>query len=69
MLDRGEQLSKYSFPKLDAAFFASLMRGAMAGLILAAIVWLVSGLVRRFMEARDPFADGALARNPTSERR
>ena len=69
MLDRGEQLSKYSFPKLDAAFFASLMRGAMAALILAAIVWLVSGLVRRFIEARDPFADGALARNPSSERR
>jgi hypothetical protein len=69
MLDRGEQLSKYSFPKLDAAFFASLMRGMMAALILAAIVWLVSGLVRRFIEARDPFADGALARNPSSERR
>jgi hypothetical protein len=69
MLDRGEQLSKYSFPKLDAAFFASLMRGMMAALILAAIVWLVSGLVRRFIEARDLFADGALVKNPSSERR
>jgi hypothetical protein len=68
MLDRGEQLSKYSFPKLDAAFFASLMRGMMAALILAAIVWLVSGLVRRFIEARDEFGAKALARSPSSDR-
>jgi hypothetical protein len=69
MLDRGEQLSKYSFPKLDAAFFASLMRGMMAALILAAILWLVSGLVRRFIEASDAFAEKALARSPPSDRR
>jgi len=30
---------------LDAAFFASLMREAMAALILAALVWLASGFV------------------------
>jgi hypothetical protein len=68
MLDRGEQLSKYSFPKLDAAFFASLMRGMMAALILAGTVWLVSGLVRRFIEARDTFGENALARSPSRDR-
>jgi ABC-type Fe3+ transport system permease subunit len=68
MLDRGEQLSKFSFPKLDAAFFASLMRGMMAALILWAIVWLLSGLVQRFLEARDEFAEKALARSPSSDR-
>jgi len=68
MLDRGEQLSKYSFPKLDAAFFASLMRGMMAALILAGTVWLVSGLVRRFIEARDTFGENAMARSPSRDR-
>jgi hypothetical protein len=69
MLERGEQLSKFPFPKLDAAFFASLMRGLMAALILTALVWLASGLVRRFIEAKDMFAEKALAKNPSAERR
>src|SRR5712675_1022203 len=57
MLDRGAVLAKFPFPTLDAAFFASLMRGAMAVLILAALVWLASGFVRRFMQGKDGFAD------------
>src|ERR1700719_72769 len=47
MLDRGEQLSKYSFPQLDAAFFASLMRGLILVLILSAVVWLPTLAGRR----------------------
>lgn len=69
MLDRGEELAKYPLPKLDAAFLASLMRGMMAALILAGFVWLISGLVRRLLEARDAFADKALVKSPSPERR
>jgi hypothetical protein len=47
MLDRGAVLAKYPPPTLDAAFVASLMRGAMAALILVALLWAVSGAVRR----------------------
>jgi hypothetical protein len=69
MLDRGAVLAKFPFPTLDAAFFASLMRGAMAVLILAALVWLASGFVRRFMDGKEGFADKALAKAPARERR
>ena len=54
MIERGEQLAKFPFPTLDAAFFASLMRGLMAALILTALVWVASGFVRRFMQGKDP---------------
>jgi hypothetical protein len=47
MLDRGAVLAKYPPPTLDAAFVASLMRGGMAALILVALLWGVSGAVRR----------------------
>jgi len=69
MLDRGAVLAKFPFPTLDAAFLASLMRGAMAVLILAALVWLASGFVRRFMQGKQGFADKALAKAPARERR
>jgi hypothetical protein len=69
MLDRGAVLAKFPFPTLDAAFLASLMRGAMAVLILAALLWLASGFVRRFMQGKDGFADKALAKAPARERR
>jgi hypothetical protein len=62
MLDRGEQLAKFPFPRLDAAFFAGLMRALMAALILTAILWLLSGFVRRFMQAKDVFTENALAK-------
>ena len=38
MLDRGAELLKFPFPTIDAAFLASLMRGLMAALVLAAAV-------------------------------
>jgi hypothetical protein len=53
MIDRGEELAKFPRPALDAAFFVGLMRFAMAGLILVALVWLASGFVRRFLQGKD----------------
>ena len=51
MLERGEQLAKFPLPTLDAAFVASAMRGLMAALLLVAGVWLVNGLVARWMRS------------------
>jgi hypothetical protein len=47
MLDRGAVLAKFPPPALDAAFIASLMRGGMTVLIMVALLWGVSGAVRR----------------------
>jgi hypothetical protein len=47
MLERGEVLVRFPPPTLDAAFFASLMRGMMAALILAAGVWIANGWLTR----------------------
>ena len=48
MLERWDQLAKFPFPKLDAAFLAGVMRGLMVVLILIGAVWLVNGLLRRW---------------------
>lgn len=48
MIERADQLAKFPFPTLDAAFLASAMRGLMAMLILAALVWLMDGMVKRW---------------------
>jgi HupE / UreJ protein len=69
MIERGEELAKFPFPTLNAAFFASVMRGLMAVLILIALVWLASGFVRRFMQGKDGVADKTLAKAPAAERR
>src|SRR5262249_34207967 len=53
MLDRGAELAKFPPPTLDAAFFASLMRGLMAVLILAAGVWLLNGWIGRLLSKPD----------------
>src|SRR5689334_19470289 len=47
MLERGEVLARFPPPTLDAAFFASLMRGMMAALVLAAGVWIANGWLTR----------------------
>ena len=47
MLDRGAELLKFPFPTIDAAFLASLMRGLMAALALAAAVTVANLLLRR----------------------
>jgi hypothetical protein len=44
MVERLDQLRQFSFPALDAAFFLSALRWAMALVALAALVWLVSVL-------------------------
>jgi hypothetical protein len=47
MLDRGAVLGAYPPPALDAAFVASLMRGGIAVMVLVALLWGISGMVRR----------------------
>ncbi|HEX2726181.1 MAG TPA: HupE/UreJ family protein [Beijerinckiaceae bacterium] len=51
MTERGEQLLKFPLPTLDAAFIAGAMRALMAGLILALLVLLASGWLKRRMPA------------------
>jgi hypothetical protein len=53
MLERGEQLAKFPLPTLDAAFLASAMRGLMAVLILAAVVWIANGWLARHVLKSD----------------
>ena len=47
MTERGEQLSRFPWPTIDAVALSALLWWAMAGVALAAILWLVSGLVQR----------------------
>lgn len=68
MIERGEQLLKFPRPVPDAAFLASAMRGLMAALILAAGVWLMNGLVKRWMRA-DVLADAHAPSEPDSRSR
>jgi hypothetical protein len=49
MLERAEQLARFPLPRLDAAFAASVMRGLILALLLAAGLWLVSGWLKRWM--------------------
>ncbi len=52
MLERGDRLRQFPFrwPALDAALLASVMRWLMVIVILAGLVWLVSGLLRERAE-------------------
>jgi hypothetical protein len=49
MLDRFADLRKFPWPALDAASLASLMRWAMAAIVLAVLVWLVDRRLRRWL--------------------
>jgi len=51
MIERGGELVKFPLPRLDAAFIASAMRGMMVVLVLVAGVWLVNGLLQRWLGA------------------
>jgi uncharacterized membrane protein YwaF len=51
MIERGGELAKFPLPRIDAAFIASAMRGMMVVLILVAGVWLVNGLLQRWLGA------------------
>lgn len=50
MLERGGQLSQFQFqtPIFDAIFFAAVMRWAMMLIIIAAVMWAMYELFRRF---------------------
>ena len=49
MLERFDALSKFPFPAIDAAFLASVMRGMIALIVLGVLVWLLNGVVKRWM--------------------
>ncbi|HTD90501.1 MAG TPA: HupE/UreJ family protein, partial [Burkholderiales bacterium] len=49
MLERLDSLWKFPFPKLDAAFLASAMRGLIALMVLGVLVWFANSAVRRWM--------------------
>jgi hypothetical protein len=68
-LERWEQLAKFPFPKLDAGFLASVMRGLMAVLILVGIVWLANGLLNRWTRGKDLSLAKDVADKPPTERR
>jgi hypothetical protein len=53
MLERGAQLGKFPFPRLDAALLASAMRGLMAVMVLAVAVLMVNAVLRRWLQAHD----------------
>jgi len=52
MVERGERLSQFPLPALDAALLESAMRWLMAVLILAGLVWLVNEALRHRMQRR-----------------
>jgi uncharacterized membrane protein YwaF len=49
MSDRFADLRKFPLPTMDAAATASLMRWAMAAIVLAGIVWLVDARIRSWL--------------------
>ena len=53
MIERGERLSRFPWPALDAALLASVMRWLMALLILGGLVWLVYGVQQHRIRRRN----------------
>ncbi len=51
LVERTGQLTQFPFPTLDTMFLASAMRGLMALLLLAGVVLLANGLVKRWLTA------------------
>jgi HupE/UreJ protein len=47
MVDRGDRLRQYAWPAFDLTTVIFLMRGAMAILIAAGLLWMASGLLER----------------------
>jgi hypothetical protein len=49
MIDRGARLGQYriEWPELTPVFWLTVVRWAIAGVALAALVWIVAGLLRR----------------------
>ena len=68
MIERGEQLAKFPFPKIDAEFLASAMRGLMAMLILALAVLLANSWLKRWIQAQKMSSANDLAADALSKR-
>ena len=54
LTERGEQLLQYRFPVMDAAALAVILRWLMALVAIAGLLWLASGLVKRWEGASRP---------------
>ena len=52
MLERGDDLAKFPFPKIDAALLASAMRGMIALLALGAGAAVLNALLKRLVDTR-----------------
>jgi hypothetical protein len=52
LIERWQALAKFPDPKLGAALLASAMRGLMALIIVAGAVWLLQGLIERWMRGK-----------------
>jgi uncharacterized membrane-anchored protein YitT (DUF2179 family) len=52
MVERGERLSQFPMPALDAALLESAMRWLMAVLMLGGLVWLVNEALQHRMQRR-----------------
>jgi hypothetical protein len=48
--ERGETLLQFPFPLIDLDFIIGFMRGLIAALVLAALLWLVNGTMRRWLQ-------------------
>jgi len=68
MIERGEQFAKFPFPKIDAAFLASAMRGLMAIMILALAVLLANSWLKRWIQAQKMSSANDLAADALSKR-
>jgi hypothetical protein len=68
VIERGEQLAKFPFPKIDAEFLASAMRGLMAMLILALAVLLANSWLKRWIQAQKMSSANDLAADALSKR-
>jgi hypothetical protein len=66
MFERWDALAKFPYPRLDDAFLAGAMRGLTAMLIIAGGVWLLKGLVNRWLEAEKIVAPDVAEKMPTA---
>ena len=68
MLERGDQLAKFPFPKIDAALLASAMRGLIALLVLGAGLALLNAVLKRLIDIKSLLPKRDIAGAPFKER-
>jgi HupE / UreJ protein len=61
MTERGEQLSRYPWPTMDAVALSAALWWAMMAVGMAGLLWLLSGVVRRWEEGTSTGREGPLA--------